>query len=62
MLWTEKLILVTHYTVLIILCYLIMIIVCFEILGCRLYDTDQESISFSIQKIYLGLPGVVGVI
>ena len=39
-----------------------MIIVYFEILGCRLYDTDQESISFSIQKIYLGLPGVVGVI
>ena len=39
-----------------------MIIVCFEILGCRLYDTYQESISFSIQKIYSGLPGVVGVI
>ena len=39
-----------------------MIIVCFKILGCGSYDIDQESISFSIQNIYLGLPGVVGVL
>ena len=39
-----------------------MIIVCFKILGCGSYDIDQESISFSIQNMYLGLPGVVGVL
>ena len=36
-----------------------MIIVCFKILGSG-YDMDQENISFSIQNIYLGLPGAVG--
>ena len=39
-----------------------MIIACFKILGCGSYDIDQESISFSIQNMYLGLPGVVGVL
>ena len=35
-----------------------MIIVCFKILECGSCDIDQESISFSIQNMYLDLPGV----